>query len=119
MTELNTQLNTQINTNQQQQSLRDLLDMEQQGMFSGAKASVTTPGPMNIDYLYDIGGSNIFATPQQAGMFASPYGQSRVPQQPQRPANTAFGPTPMAAGFAEGGQVEDDNDRLLRILGEM
>ena len=74
----------------------------------------TTPGEKaQIDYLYDIGGDNIFATEQQAGLFASPYGTRRV--QPQ-PANNPTGPR---RGFAQGGQVEDENDRLLRLLGEL
>jgi hypothetical protein len=29
-----------------------------------------------------------------------------------------MGPMPMASGFAKGGQVEDENDILLRLLGE-
>ena len=122
LSEYNTELNTRIDTQNEelaaqdkQERVRALLDAEQQGMFSGARASVTTPGPMNIDYVYDISGDSIFATPQQAGLFSSPYG----PRQSAQPANSAFGPQPRAANFVKGGQVEDDNDRLLRMLGEI
>ena len=122
LSEYNTELNTRIDTQNEelaaqdkQERVRALLDAEQQGMFSGARASVNTPGPMNIDYLYDIGGDSVFATPQQAGLFSSPYG----PRQSAQPANSAFGPQPRAANFVKGGQVEDDNDRLLRMLGEI
>jgi hypothetical protein len=90
--------------------------MEDQGMFKGAKTTVTTPELMNIDYLYDISGPSIFATEQQAGLFNTAFGGDR--RQPQ-PANAPFGPTPLTSKFVEGGQVEDENDRLLRILGEI
>ena len=113
MTELNTQLNTQINTQDQQQKLRDLVSMEQQGLFKGAKTTVSSVDPMNIDYLYDF--SSVFANPSQEGLFASPYSTTTR----NKAANQPTGPMPTASGFAEGGQVEDENDMLLRILGEM
>ncbi len=107
---------TQIEVQDQEQRLRDFLQMEDQGMFKGAKTTVTTPELMNIDYLYDISGPSIFATEQQAGLFNTAFGGDR--RQPQ-PANAPFGPTPLTSKFVEGGQVEDENDRLLRILGEI
>ena len=107
---------TQIEVQDQEQRLRDFLQMEDQGMFKGAKTTVTTPELMNIDYLYDISGPSIFATEQQAGLFNTAFGEDR--RQPQ-PANAPFGPTPLTSKFVEGGQVEDENDRLLRILGEI
>ena len=113
MTELNTQLNTQINTQDQQQKLRDLVSMEQQGLFKGAKTTVSSADPMNIDYLYDF--NSVFANPSQEGLFASPYSTTTR----NKAANQPTGPMPTASGFAEGGQVEDENDMLLRILGEM
>jgi hypothetical protein len=118
-TELNTQINTQINTNYKRKNVDELMDRIMQAKDAGGQqVSVTTPDVMNIDYLYDIGGPSIFATDQQAGLFASPYGGSRAQGQPQ-PANTGFAPFPRASGFAEGGQVEDENDRLLRLLGDL
>jgi len=113
MTELNTQLNTQINTQDQQQKLRDLVQMEELGAFKGAKTTVSSADPMNIDYLYDF--SSVFANPSQEGLFASPYSTTTR----NKAANQPMGPMSSASGFAEGGQVEDENDMLLRILGEM
>ena len=69
---------------------------------------------VKLDYLYDIGGESIFATPQQESMFGSPFGQRDAMQ----PANQTLRPFSRASGFAQGGQVEDENDMLLRILGE-
>jgi hypothetical protein len=115
-TELNTQLNTQINTQSEalakQAQDTEFRRMRDAGMFAGANRSATTPDPMNIDYLYDF--ESIFANPEQAGLFNSPYGAQRA-----RPANQPTGPMPRASGFARGGQVEDENDMLLRILGDM
>ena len=87
--------------------------MEQQGLFKGAKTTVSSVDPMNIDYLYDF--SSVFANPSQEGLFASPYSTTTR----NKAANQPTGPMPTASGFAEGGQVEDENDMLLRILGEM
>tara|TARA_R110000823_G_scaffold185632_1_gene318016 strand:- start:309 stop:635 length:327 start_codon:yes stop_codon:yes gene_type:complete len=108
--------------------------MEQQGMFKGAKMS-TTPAPLaNIDYLYDIGGDSVFATEQQAGLFASPYGGTRAEafdaaskaRYAQRPTNPLSGyRSPRMDGrgpndaFAQGGQVEDENDILLKMIRDM
>jgi hypothetical protein len=115
-TELNTQINTQINTQSEalakQAQDTEFRRMRDAGMFAGANRSATTPDPMNIDYLYDF--ESIFANPEQAGLFNSPYGAQRA-----RPANQPTGPMPRASGFARGGQVEDENDMLLRILGDM
>ena len=116
MTELNTQLNTNINTQSEalakQAQDTEFRRMRDAGMFEGAKLSATTPDPMNIDYLYDF--ESIFANPAQEGLFDSPYGNRRA-----RPANQPASSAPRASGFAQGGQVEDENDMLLRILGDM
>jgi hypothetical protein len=125
--DMNTQLNTQINTN------RDILSKEQNvnammqqitsaGDAAGQQVTVNTPDPMNIDYLYDIGGESIFATPSQAQLFGSPYGGTRAERPRQQIANTSSAPSLLprrASGFAKGGQVEDETDMLLRILGDM
>ena len=114
--ELNTQLNTQIDTQSaalaQQAQDTEFRRMRDDGMFKGANLSATTPDPVDLDYIYDF--ESIFATPEQEGLFASPYGSRRT-----RPANKPTGPMPRASGFAQGGQVEDENDMLLRILGDM
>jgi hypothetical protein len=113
ITDLNTNINTKIDAQGQQEALRDLLSMEQAGLFKGAKTTVSSADPMNIDYLYDF--SSVFANPSQQGLFASPYSTTTR----NKAANQPMGPMPMASGFAEGGQVEDENDMLLRILGDM
>tara|TARA_R100001463_G_scaffold29232_1_gene66552 strand:- start:4391 stop:10141 length:5751 start_codon:yes stop_codon:yes gene_type:complete len=113
ITDMITDLNTQITTQQQQENLRDLLSMEQQGLFKGAKTTVSAADPANIDYLYDF--NSIFANPSQQGLFASPYSTTTR----NKTANQPMAPMPMASGFAKGGQVEDENDMLLRILGGM
>jgi hypothetical protein len=113
ITDLNTQINTKIDAQGQQEALRDLLSMEQAGLFKGAKTTVSSADPMNIDYLYDF--SSVFANPSQQGLFASPYSTTTR----NKAANQPMGPMPMASGFAKGGQVEDENDMLLRILGDM
>ena len=103
---------TQIEVQDQQQKLRDLVQMEELGAFKGAKTTVTEVDPMHINYLYDF--NSIFANPSQEGLFASPYSTTTR----NKAANQPTGPMPTASGFAEGGQVEDENDMLLRILGE-
>ena len=101
ITDMNTDINTKIDTNTQQQNLRDFLKMGEQGMFKGARMS-TTPAPLaNIDYLYDF--NSIFANPTQEGLFSSPY-------------STTTRNKAAAGGFVQGGQVEDENDMLLRII---
>jgi hypothetical protein len=81
----------------------------------GQRVDVKTP-----DTLADITPYNfesIFRDQGQAQKFVSPYGTTRVPT--TQPANNPAGPLAFASGFAKGGQVEDENDMLLRILGEM
>ena len=55
----------------------------------GQQVTVKQPDPLNLRYIYDF--NSIFANPQQAGMFPSPY--------------------------AKGGQVDDTTDKLLNIIG--
>jgi len=112
ITDMITNMNTNINAQVNQQNLRDLVSMEQQGLFKGAKTTVSSADPMNIDYLYDF--NSVFANPSQEGLFASPYSTTTR----NKAANQSTQPMPMASGFAEGGQVEDENDILLRLLGE-
>jgi hypothetical protein len=115
--DMNTQINTNIDTEAKNASQRDFLQAAGMGAFDGRGVTVTTPDPMNIDYLYDISGDSIFATPSQASLFASPYGGTRAPTQTAQPVQPTqpFATTPRR--FAQGGQVEDETDMLLRILG--
>ena len=110
--EMMQRMTTQIEVQDQQQKLRDLVQMEESGAFKGAKTTVTEVDPMRINYLYDF--NSIFANPAQEGLFASPYSTTTR----NKVANQSMGPMSSASGFAEGGQVEDENDMLLRILGE-
>ena len=57
----------------------------------GQQVTVKAADPAKIGYIYDF--NSIFANPQQAQMFASPYG-----------------------AYAQGGTVEDVNDELLKLL---
>jgi hypothetical protein len=113
-TELNTQLNTQINTNAQQKSLRDFLEAKQSGAFDGGGYTATTPDPIGEITPYDW--QTIFRDQEQAGRYANPYGPTRAT--PATPANLSTRPLPSAAGFAAGGQVEDINAMLLKLLGD-
>jgi hypothetical protein len=64
---------------------------------SGQQVSVKAPDPVQLKYVYDF--QDIFATPQQAGMFISPYGSYN-------------------RGAKHGGKVESTTDELLRLIGE-
>ena len=55
---------------------------------------VTTPPPKPIEYLYDISGESIFATPEQDKFFNSPYAMA-----------------------ASAGGVVDSNAALLKLIG--
>ena len=73
LTETKIDLQTDFNRQLQQEQKENLLmDVLSDPASMRREVSVTTPPPTNIDYLYDFG--SIFATPQQAGLFASPYG---------------------------------------------
>jgi hypothetical protein len=91
-TQLATQLQTQIETEADAARRRAFGDyvMQQEDVY-GQRVDVKTPDPMRINYFYDF--ESIFANPQQASLFPTPY--------------------------AKGGQVEDSTDKLLRILGEL
>ena len=63
--------------------------------------SVKAPDLLELPYQYDISGS--FYSPQQGILSGTPYGPRRLPVKKS----------------ARGGQVQNENDRLLRIIGEM
>jgi len=102
VTDLNTNINTQINAQREQQAMRDFLQMQQLGLFQGARTETTSPDPLQLSYAYDIGGESVFATPQQEALFTTPYGDPR--------GSTRF--------FTQGGQINTSNDMLLKLLGE-
>ena len=115
--DMNQEITSNINTQTQMQNVNELAQLLGGASDARGQRVDVTPGEkLNLDYLYDISGDSIFANQQQEGLFSSPYGTRR--NQPQA-ANTPFGPLPRASGFAQGGQVEDENDRLLRLLGDL
>ena len=125
ITDLVTDLNTQIDTESKRRNLSDLTQMLMSAEdLGGQRVSVRTPDPVRLNYLYDF--NSIFANPSQASLFASPFGGTRAQpaNAPRAPMGAGLmntgpmGPMGMAAGFAEGGAV-DETDELLRILGEM
>ena len=116
ITDLNTQIDTKINTQTQQQNVNDLANMLMQAEdIGGRRVDVKTPDALADITPYSF--ESIFRDQGQAQKFVSPYGTARVPT--TRPANNPAGPLAFASGFAKGGQVEDENDMLLRILGDM
>ena len=80
----------------QQALAGDILGILETQDITGREVTVQAPDPARIGYLYDF--SSIFATPQQEGMFVSPYGGQR--------------------GYAKGGSIIDANEELLRLLGD-
>jgi len=116
ITDMNTEINTNIDTTAKQQNFAELQKrLAESGDAAGQQVTVTPGEKVQLDYQYDIGGDSIFATEGQAGMFSSPFGGSRAGRRPE--ATSQF-PT-RTGNFAQGGQVEDENDRLLRLLGGM
>jgi hypothetical protein len=113
-TELNTQINTQINTNAQQNELRDLTSLMQQGAFKPGMTTVSTPDPTGDIEFYDW--QTWFRDQEQAGKYMSPYGKAGINR--AQPANTTAAPMSFASGFSQGGQVEDINAMLLKLLGD-
>ena len=87
ITEMQQEINTNINTNNEMSKRRDMANMlVQGGALEGRKVNITTPDPVNLQYVYDF--DSIFANQGQAGMFASPYGKSRQTQPTNDTNNT-------------------------------
>ena len=103
ITDLNTLISTNTDEENKRRELAETENMLNQ-MAATQQVSVNTPDPMSIDYLYDF--DSIFANPSQEGLFGSPYGTNRQP-------------IARGGAFAKGGQVEGENDRLLRLLGDL
>ena len=87
---------------QQEQDIRERLEQEQQRLMQPRQVAPTDPIELaQIDYLFDVYGDEIFATPQQKELFTSPYGaRTDLPQK-----------------AAKGGMIER-NDELLRLIGD-
>ncbi len=96
------------------------------GDLGGTRVDVSTPDPARINYIYDF--SDIFATPQQKGLFPSPYGGPQRAQQqqiaqrrgimsgPMQIGGTSRGPLQIG-GMAQGGKVDYDfTDEIMQIM---
>ena len=86
------------------------------GDATGRKVDVTTPDPAKIDYIYDF--SDIFATPQQKGLFPSPYGGPQRAQQQQIAQKRGIMSSPLQmGGMARGGKVDYDfANEIMQIM---
>ena len=104
---MNTEISTQIAANQEKQIEREQFNrMRDQGLFEGASLSAKAPDVVGEITPYDF--ETIFASADQAGRYVSPYGTARN-----------MSPYTASRNMARGGQVEDENDMLLRLLGDM
>jgi hypothetical protein len=103
-TEVDTQVETEVDT-QVEAELEEEEEEEEEmlaRLLPGYRGvSVKAPDLLELPYQYDISGS--FYSPQQGILSGTPYGPRRLPVKKS----------------ARGGQVQNENDRLLRIIGEM
>jgi hydrogenase maturation factor len=86
------------------------------GDITGRRVDVTTPDPARINYMYDF--EDIFATPQQKGLFPSPYGGPQRAQQQQIAQKRGIMSGPLQiGGMAQGGKVDYDfTDEIMQIM---
>jgi hypothetical protein len=86
------------------------------GDATGRRVDVSTPDPARINYMYDF--SDIFATPQQRGLFPSPYGGPQRAQQQQIAQKRSIMSGPLQiGGMAQGGKVDYDfTDEIMQIM---
>ena len=108
-------ISTQIEATRQRQGEEGLL-RELLAAPTTKTAQTQQQGVANIDYLYDIGGADIFAPTNRTQRF-SPYGGTNVvpintPQQQQQQLSSFLTPK-----RAKGGIIER-NEALLKILGD-
>jgi hypothetical protein len=85
-----------------------------------ATTTVKTPEVAKIDYMYDIGGDSLFATPKQESLMPSPYEDNPEPVEGAMPRYQYYAP---GGGYtyAQGGLIGSDDlqtiEDLYRILG--
>jgi len=86
------------------------------GDAGGRRVDVSTPDPARINYIYDF--SDVFATPQQKGLFPSPYGGPQRAQQQQIAQKRSIMSGPLQiGGMAQGGKVDYDfTDEIMQIM---
>ena len=113
---------TELQTSQRVDDIKDFRDLIR-GHEAARRVDVTAGDPYNVDYIYDF--ESIFANPQQANEYISPYGDGTrgEDEQAEREAAESQGIAEFESlgGFAEGGQVEDEDEynELLELLGGM
>ena len=113
ITQLNTQLNTKIDDQTEQQNVNNLMQLLGQAEdIGGRRVTVTTPDPIGNITPYDF--KSIFRDSAQASRYVSPFGGNQA-----NAAQQALNPMSGFGSFAQGGQVEDENDMLLKMLGEL
>jgi len=71
---------------------------------------VKTPGVAKIDYLYDIGGESLFATPKQESLMLSPFEDAPEPVE---------GAAPRYQYYSDGGLIGSDDLQTIDDLYEM
>ena len=133
MNTLSTDITTQMTTAQADRDLKqrqsNISDFTQllagADDLQGQRTTVTTPDPIGDINPYNF--ESIFRDAGQAGRYTSPYGgtQATAAQEaldaapPTQRGNMGILAARLRGGFAQGGQVEDENDMLLRVLGEI
>jgi hypothetical protein len=133
MNTLSTDITTQMTTAQADRDLKqrqsNISDFTQllagADDLQGQRTTVTTPDPIGDINPYNF--ESIFRDAGQASRYTSPYGgtQATAAQEaldaapPTQRGNMGMLAARLRGGFAQGGQVEDENDMLLRVLGEI
>ena len=113
ITNLTSQLATQIDVGQEQQNVNNLMQLLGQSEdIGGQRVTVNNPDPVGNITPYDW--QTIFRDTAQAGRYVSPFGGTQA-----NAAQQALNPMSGFGNFAQGGQVEDENDMLLKMLGEL
>ena len=113
ITNLTSQLATQIDVGQEQQNVNNLMQLLGQSEdIGGQRVTVSNPDPVGNITPYDW--QTIFRDTAQAGRYVSPFGGTQA-----NAAQQALNPMSGFGNFAQGGQVEDENDMLLKMLGEL
>jgi len=81
--------------------------------------AVKTPDPAKIDYLYDIGGESIFATPKQESLMPSPFEEAPAPVDGAMPRYQYYDYNKNTYNYADGGLIGGDDLQTIDDLYEM
>jgi hypothetical protein len=87
-------------------------------MTQMGQGRVTSSLPAEIDYMYDISGDSVFATPKQESLMPSPFEETPEAAEGARPRYQYYSPT---GGYlyAEGGLIDSDDLQTIDDLYEM